>query len=638
MLLKATRFFSSKLLPTSNQVMEALAKSYWKKTNRMLTAVIVLPVIIFCSAHFAAAPSNAINDQLDAWYLQQLKKLKQEVYHLQQTYSGKKSLAACQQQFNQARLTYKKAAIFIEYFNPYEARYLNGPNLPRTEDDNPDKIIKPHGFQVLEDHLFGEEQSISAVKEETAHLLQYLERLENEPDRINKFRDEEVWEAVRSAVIRMITLGISGFDSPVAQYSLQEARSTLQGINGILAIYKTKLDKKDPELYRELMAAITSAESFLSSSPSFNGFDRLTFITRFANPLSSVIYRSRLQLGYLMPEGLRPLNDANTIFDPNAFNINFFSPNDRFRTTPERVALGKLLFYDPVLSGTRKRSCATCHQPEKAFTDGHITALSIDEKSSLSRNTPTLWNSAFQTRQFFDSRTSVLEYQLSEVVHNETEMKGSLKESVETLKNDTKYSALFQKAYGDEKEFVSQYTIANAISSYVRSLVALNARFDQYMRGNSKALGMAEKNGFNLFMGKAKCGTCHFMPLFNGLVPPDFVETESEVLGVPKTKDSLHAELDSDLGKFNFTHSIVHKHAFKTPTLRNVELTAPYMHNGVFSTLEEVMDFYNKGGGYGLKIAPENQTLPFDKLQLSKKEISEIIAFMKTLTDTSSHK
>ena len=166
----------------------------------------------------------------------------------------------------------------------------------------------------------------------------------------------------------------------------------------------------------------------------------------------------------------------------------------------------------------------------------------------------------------------------------------------------------------------------------------MNARFDQYMRGNSKALTTPEKNGFNLFMGKAKCGTCHFMPLFNGLVPPEFVETESEVLGVPKTKDSLHAELDSDLGKFNFTRSVVHKHAFKTPTLRNVELTAPYMHNGVFSTLEEVMDFYNKGGGKGLNIAPDNQTLPFDKLELSKKEISDVIAFMKALTDTSSRK
>ena len=135
-------------------------------------------------------------------------------------------------------------------------------------------------------------------------------------------------------------------------------------------------------------------------------------------------------------------------------------------------------------------------------------------------------------------------------------------------------------------------------------------------------------------MGKAKCATCHHPPLFNGLLPPEFEETESEVLGVPETTDTLNAKLDSDLGKYLFTRSAIHKYSFKTPTIRNIELTAPYMHNGVFKTLEEVMDFYNKGGGKGLKIAPGNQTLPFDKLNLSKKEQTDIINFMKSLTDS----
>lgn len=153
------------------------------------------------------------------------------------------------------------------------------------------------------------------------------------------------------------------------------------------------------------------------------------------------------------------------------------------------------------------------------------------------------------------------------------------------------------------------------------------------MLGNQSKLNNSEKNGFNLFAGKAKCATCHFIPLFNGLVPPEFTETETEVLGVPAKKSKKDAKLDSDPGKYNTTHSMIHKYAFKTPTLRNIELTTPYMHNGVFNTLEEVMDFYNEGGGEGLKIAPDNQTLPKDKLNLSKKEIADIIAFMKALTD-----
>jgi cytochrome c peroxidase len=153
------------------------------------------------------------------------------------------------------------------------------------------------------------------------------------------------------------------------------------------------------------------------------------------------------------------------------------------------------------------------------------------------------------------------------------------------------------------------------------------------MRGDSTQLNKAEQNGFNLFTGKAKCATCHFMPLLNGLVPPDFNETESEVLGVPSIKKGKKI-LDTDLGKYGFTRSVLHKHSFKIPTVRNSALTAPYMHNGVFSTLTQVVEFYNKGGGKGLGIAPDNQTLPFDKLSLSKKEVGDIVLFLKKLTDT----
>jgi len=213
-------------------------------------------------------------------------------------------------------------------------------------------------------------------------------------------------------------------------------------------------------------------------------------------------------------------------------------------------------------------------------------------------------------------------------------MKGSLTRSVKELGANPKYASLFQKAYANETPTLTEYNIANAISSYVRSLIAVNSRFDQYMRGDKTKMNKEELKGFNLFMGKAKCATCHFIPLFNGLVPPEFTETESEVLGVPRTNETIAPVLDSDEGKFKFTRSIVHKFAFKTPTLRNIELTAPYMHNGVYNTLEEVMDFYNKGGGTGLKIAPENQTLPEGELNLSKKEIRAVIAFMKTLTDS----
>ncbi|HSZ34145.1 MAG TPA: hypothetical protein VK772_12595, partial [Puia sp.] len=146
---------------------------------------------------------------------------------------------------------------------------------------------------------------------------------------------------------------------------------------------------------------------------------------------------------------------------------------------------------------------------------------------------------------------------------------------------------------------------------------------------NNAAMNDQEINGFNLFMGKAKCGTCHYLPLFSGNFPPRYVKMESEVIGVPETPEGK--AVDPDMGRYNIQKTPSFLHAFKTPSLRNISRTAPYMHNGAYQTLEQVMDFYNKGGGRGLNLKIDNQTLPFDSLGLNKKEISDIIAFIRCL-------
>ena len=153
------------------------------------------------------------------------------------------------------------------------------------------------------------------------------------------------------------------------------------------------------------------------------------------------------------------------------------------------------------------------------------------------------------------------------------------------------------------------------------------------MQGDKTQLNADEKAGFNLFMGKAKCGSCHFAPLFNGTQPPLFLKSEAEVLGIPSHADTVRAQIDKDPGRFTLNPYLQYKYAFKTTTLRNVAKTAPYMHNGVYNTLEEVLDFYNRGGGAGIGMALDNQTLSPDPLNLTKKEISDIIAFLKTLDD-----
>src|SRR6202012_2798176 len=186
---------------------------------------------------------------------------------------------------------------------------------------------------------------------------------------------------------------------------------------------------------------------------------------------------------------------------------------------------------------------------------------------------------------------------------------------------------LFAAAYPkNEKTEPGLREITGAITAYVRTLSVLNSRSDNYMRGQATAMNTDEVNGFNLFMGKARCGTCHYMPLFNGTLPPSYKKMEAEVIGVPA--DAKGTRLDDDAGRNAITHASVDDHAFKTLTVRNAARTAPYMHNGVFATLEEVIDFYDKGGGAGMGLKVPNQTLPGDKLNLTDKEKKDLIAFI----------
>jgi len=191
--------------------------------------------------------------------------------------------------------------------------------------------------------------------------------------------------------------------------------------------------------------------------------------------------------------------------------------------------------------------------------------------------------------------------------------------AAQRLWQNKSYRELFSEAFPQKNRTgIDTLEVMSAIGSYVRSLVALNSRFDEYMQGNKAAMNQQELNGFNLFMGKARCATCHYMPLFNGSFPPQYSIIESEVIGVPKTIQQT--AIDTDMGRYNILKTPAFKHAFKITTVRNAARTAPYMHNGVFTTLEQVIDFYNKGGGAGLGYKVDNQTLAADKLNLSKKE------------------
>lgn len=531
-----------------------------------------------------------------------------------------------QQLFLQARLKYKKFEWAAEYFDAATVRVMNGAPVPEIELGS-GKVFEPAGLQVIEAFLF---PKYDASKKKA--LMQQLKILQAG---CNKYKtyfsnidvlDWQVFDATKLEVFRVLTLGIAGFDDPLTQKSMAESAVSLENMKSVLLYYGSE-DQESKKLMLELSGAV----NYLQSNTNFNAFNRAAFITQYGNPITRSISRLERHLKIHIIRYNRLLRqDAETLFDPDAFDVNAYAPDASSSSTREKVELGKILFSDAELSGTGTRSCQSCHQPEKAFTDGLVKNNALGSRQQLKRNTPTLLNAALQPSQFYDLRVNTLEDQAGNVVGSKEEMHGSMVVAAKRLWQNKTYRQLFTATYPiKNRTSIDTLEVMNAIGSYVRSLAALNSRFDAYMRGNRAAMNQEEINGFNLFMGKAKCGTCHYMPLFNGTFPPRFVKTESEVIGVPQSASAK--VIDDDLGRYNTVQTPSFNHAFKVSTVRNASRTAPYMHNGVFTTLEQVMDFYNKGGGTGLGIKIDNQTLPTDKLDLTAKESKDIISFIKSL-------
>jgi cytochrome c peroxidase len=221
------------------------------------------------------------------------------------------------------------------------------------------------------------------------------------------------------------------------------------------------------------------------------------------------------------------------------------------------------------------------------------------------------------------------------VLASPAEMGSSDERAAARVREDAGYRRAFRNAFrGRPDTAVTRQSLRIAVAAYVRSLVALDSRFDRAVRGDSTALTRAERHGFTVFMGKGRCATCHFIPLTNGTMPPDFTSSEPEIIGVPE-RDPKHpgSRLDSDAGRARVDDESAHHAAFKVPTLRNVAETAPYMHNGVFASLQQVVEFYDRGGGAGLGLAVPGQTLPPRRLHLSPGEKTDLVAFLRTLSD-----
>lgn len=445
-------------------------------------------------------------------------------------------------------------------------------------------------------------------------------------------------------LVRLYTLGLTGFDTPGSVNAISEARAGIEGMMQALASYEAMAAKESVAGdHQSLMSQFRAFLQYLSEHTDFNELDRMYVLREFINPLYHGIYIFQKSLNIEFREEVDPTMSAVNYHAKYLFSEDYLYPpfyaeiaeSDLF--DQKKIDLGKTLFFDPVLSRDLNLSCASCHHPGKAFTDGK--ARSIETKEAITRNAPTLVNAVYSPKYFLDLREYDLERQVKHVVYDKHEFNIDFVELAERLKESSEYMTLFEEAYGDRDRYgISPWSISNSLAAYVASLRSWNSPFDQYARGETAYIDQDIIEGYNLFMGKAACGTCHFAPAFNGTVPPDYREAESEVLGVTVTYDTINPILDNDPGRIaNSRARDAAPHflrSFKTVTVRNAQLTGPYMHNGGFSSLEEVMDFYNRGGGAGMGLEVPHQTLPDVPLELSQTEINQIITFMNALTDT----
>ncbi len=280
--------------------------------------------------------------------------------------------------------------------------------------------------------------------------------------------------------------------------------------------------------------------------------------------------------------------------------------------TPEKIALGKLLFFDPRLSGPNTIACATCHQPGKGMSDGLPRPSGVN--GELPRNSMTVWNTAYMRTQHFDGNRASLEEQVEKAIPG-LAMAQPYPALFAELAAIPEYRDRFARVFPDG---ITQANIAKAIAAFERSLLTFNSPFDRYRAGDKHALSAEQKEGMDLFFStRTACSSCHVAPLFT--------DNAWHNLGVPQVGPKA-----VDNGRADVTKNPADTGAFKTPMLRNIEQTAPYMHDGVFSTLEQVVAFYVAGGGP----APNKSPL-MKPLDLNAKEQKALVAFLRSLTDPS---
>lgn len=541
-----------------------------------------------------------------------------------------------------ARKSLKGMDFWLRYLEPISYKQVNGPLPVEWETEVFEKFEAPYkrpgaGLTLAELYLDEEQINKDALQELIRASMRAMQVYRADSITKHLSAHDHFYLCNRLFLLNLAAIYTTGFECPDTSRVIPELKDMLKNVYGIYTVFNESFsDKALPanylELYKQAIGFVAKQEN------NYLAFDHFTFIKDYINPLFS--------LNQQLIRDYKVSSKSNVDYSLNKNSASIFSkdlyrgqnPKGLFMRVYDKEALaeiekiGKLLFYDPILSGNNLRSCASCHDPNQHFTDTlRATSLQFDGKGSLPRNSPSLINAEYNHLIMLDGKHISLQNQTKDVITNKSEMGSDEAEVLKKVLSCAEYKTAFKKFLAHtptEKEITVEH-ISSAITTYYSKFSHAYAPFDEAM-SRAKPLEASAKQGFNVFMGKAQCATCHFVPQFNGVKPP-YVSSEFEVLGVPA--DSNFKALSADKGRFGINPAIETANAFRTGTVRNAAKTKPYMHNGSFNSLSQVIDFYNAGGGAGRGLEVSNQTLSADSLHLNAGDKKNLLAFISSLTE-----
>lgn len=611
--------------------------------SAMKKLLVILFVVVFASSfseqgtvlEYRRFYDDAING-FEVKQLALLEKIKNADLTSEQ---GKHELKA---EIGQVRIKLKATDLWLRYLEPVAYKRINGPLPVEWENEVFEKFERPYkreGSGLTLAELYLDEKNVSKDS-----LMQLIRLSANT---VAVFKADSITRELttfdhfflcnRLYLLNLAAIYTTGFECPNSKRIIPELRHMCADVQHIYAAYNQSFPGQP--VNRAYLALYDSMLNYIARQPDdYAAFDHYTFVKRYVNRLFAA--------NQVMITGYNVLSRNNNDYTlsntcTSIFDKALYTPQNTmgvYSLVTDKAILaairaeGKKLFYDPILSGNNSRSCASCHKPKQYFTDTvFATSLQMDGVQRLPRNTPSLINVVYNHLLMLDGKHISLQGQGKDVMTNPHEMGGNEQEILEKVLGCKEYKTAFRsflKYIPEEKEVTIDH-IVSAITFYYRDFSSYYSPFDEAMNDN-RALAADVVRGFNLFMSKAQCGTCHFVPQFNGVHPP-YIGSEFEVIGVPA--DTGYHALSPDSGRYVVNAAFETMHAFRTGTIRNAQYTKPYMHNGVFTTLQQVIDFYDAGGGAGRGLQVPNQSLSADSLHLTAREKTDLISFIHSLNE-----